>query len=248
MRVLRLSLFTAVMLSSLAVLDGSGPNDWPGFGNDPGATKFSPLAQITPANVSRLSVAWTYDTGEKGGGFRGWSVTPLVVDNVMYFGTYAGKLVALNAETGVELWKFDLKTIASSGRYSPRGISYWPGDGQTPPRVVATTTDGLLTQVNAKNGELVKIGDKGYVDLKIGMTEKFGGGYNVAAPPAIFKDIAILSPATGEQGRYGIAGDIRGFDLKTGKEAVALPHGPAAGRTEHRHMGRKRVAGPPGSR
>jgi len=218
MKVLRLSLFTAVFLSSLATLDGSGPNDWPGFGNDPGGTKFSPLTQITPANVTRLSVAWTYDTGEKGGGFRGWSVTPLVIDNVMYFGTYAGKLVALNAETGGELWKFDLKTIASSGRYSPRGISYWPGDAQTPPRVVATTTDGLLTQVSAKNGELVRIGEKGYVDLKIGVTEKFGGGYNVAAPPAIFKNIAILAPATGEQGRYGIPGDIRGFDLKTGRE------------------------------
>jgi glucose dehydrogenase len=216
MRVFRPSLFNALILS--AVLHGNGPDDWPGFGNDPGGTKYSPLMQITPANVTRLAIAWTYDTGEKGGGFRGWSVTPLVIDNVMYFGTYAGKLVALNAETGVEIWKFDLKTIASAGRYSPRGISYWPGDAQTPPRLVATTTDGLLTQVNAKNGELVRIGEKAYVDLKIGMTEKFGGGYNVAAPPAIFKDIAILAPATGEQGRYGIAGDIRGFDIKTGKE------------------------------
>jgi len=213
-------LFSIVTLAALsfAALSPNGPNDWPGFGNDPGGTKFSPLTQITPANVNTLGVAWTYDTGEKGGGFRGWSVTPLVVDGVMYFGTYLGKLVALNAETGAELWKFDLKTVSSSGRYSPRGISYWPGDAQTPPRVVATTTDGLLTQVNAKNGELVRLGDKGYVDLKTGMTEKFGGGYNVAAPPAIFKDTAILAPATGEQGRYGIAGDIRSFDLKTGKE------------------------------
>ena len=218
MRVFRLSLFTALILSSSATLIGSGPNDWPAFGNDPGGTKFSSLAQITPANVSRLALAWTYDTGEKSGGFRGWSVTPLVIDNVMYFGTYAGKLVALNAETGAELWKFDLKTISPSGRYSPRGISFWPGDAQTPARIVATTTDGLLTQVNAKNGELVRIGEKGYVDLKVGVTEKFGGGYNVAAPPAIFKDIAILAPTTGEQGRYGIPGDIRGFDLRTGRE------------------------------
>jgi len=222
MRTLRLSLFTSLFttltIASLAVLKGSGPNDWPGFGNDPGGTKFSPLTQITPKNVTRLAVAWTYDTGEKGGGFRGWSVTPLVIDNVMYFGTYGGKLVALNAESGAEIWKFDLKTVSPSGRYSPRGISYWQGDAQTPARIVATTTDGLLTQVNAKNGELVRIGEKGYVDLKIGMTEKFGGGYNVAAPPAIFKDIAILAPATGEQGRYGVAGDIRGFDLRSGME------------------------------
>jgi outer membrane protein assembly factor BamB len=96
-------------------------------------------------NVAGLAIAWTYDTGENGRGFRGWSVTPLVIDGVMYFGTYADKLVALTAETGAEIWKFDLKTTASSGRCSPRGISYWPGDAQTSPRVVATTTDGLLT-------------------------------------------------------------------------------------------------------
>jgi len=208
----------AVSMCSVAVLSGSGVGDWPGFGNDPGGTKFSPLTQITPSNVTRLATAWTYETGEKGGGFRGWSVTPLVIDNVMYFSTYAGKLVALDAETGAEIWKFDLKTVSSAGRYSPRGISYWPGDAQTPARVVATTTDGLLTQVNARSGELVRVGDKGYVDLKLGMTEKFGGGYNVAAPPAIYRDIAILAPATGEQGRYGIPGDIRGFDLRTGRE------------------------------
>ena len=232
MKVLRT--LAALMFLSLALLHAGDAGDWPGFGNDPGGTKYSPLTQITPANVARLAIAWTYDTGEKGGGFRGWSVTPLVIDNVMYFGTYAGKLVALNAETGVEIWKFDLKTIAPAGRYSPRGISYWPGDAQTPPRVVATTSDGLLTQVNAKNGELVRIGEKGYVDLKIGMTEKFGGSYNVAAPPAIFKDIAILAPATGEQGRYGIAGDVRGFDLRTGKElwrfhTIPQPGEPNAG-------------------
>src|SRR5437773_11938613 len=100
---LLLAVFT---IGSLTVVAAGGPNDWPGFGNDPGGTKYSPLTQITPANVAKLAVAWTYDTGEKGGGFRGWSVTPLVVDNVMYFGTYGGKPIALNAETGLEMWKF----------------------------------------------------------------------------------------------------------------------------------------------
>ena len=78
--------------------------DWPNFGNDPGSTKFVPLTQITPENVSQLTVAWTYDTGEEPGGFRGWAITPLVIDNVMYFPTWQGKLVALNAETGKEIW------------------------------------------------------------------------------------------------------------------------------------------------
>jgi quinoprotein glucose dehydrogenase len=216
----RLSLFVAFITLSIGAVSGSGPNDWPGFGNDPGGTKFSPLTQITPANVSTLIPAWTYDTGDRGGGFRGWSMTPLVIDGVMYFPTVGAKLVALNAETGAELWKFDLRTVSPQGRFSPRGISYWPGDGRTPSRIVATTTDGLMVQMDAKSGSLVRdVTEKGYVDLKVGMTEKFGGGYNVAAPPAIYKDLAILAPATGEQGRYGAAGDIRAFNLRTGKEA-----------------------------
>jgi glucose dehydrogenase len=219
MNAFRLSLCAALTILSIDVVKGGGPNDWMGFGNDPGGTKFSPLTQITPANVTRLVPAWTYDTGDRGGGFRGWSITPLVIDNVMFFPTLGAKLVALNAETGVELWKYDLKTVSPSGRFSPRGIAYWPGDPQNPARIVATTTDGLIVQVDAKNGELVRgVGEKGYVDLKVGMTEKFGGGYNVAAPPAIFKDLAILAPASGEQGRYGPAGDIRAFNLRTGKE------------------------------
>ena len=98
-RTLRLTVLATFTFAALALLQAAGPNDWPGFGNDPGGAKFFPLTQITPANVTQLAVAWTYDTGEKGGGFRGWSVTPLVIDGVMYFGTQGGKLVALNAET-----------------------------------------------------------------------------------------------------------------------------------------------------
>mgnify|MGYP003694697551 CR=1 FL=1 len=149
-----------------------------------------------------------------------------------------------NAETGAELWKFDLKTIALiRPLFTARHFVLAGRRDRRLRAVVATTTDGLLTQVNAKNGELVRIGDKGYVDLKIGMTEKFGGGYNVAAPPAIFKDMAILAPATGEQGRYGIPGDIRGFDLENRQGIVALSHRAAARRTELRHVGTRWLAG-----
>src|SRR5437868_14518209 len=110
--------------------------DWANPGNDPGGMKYSTLKQITPANVNKLARAWTYDTGDTGGGFRGWQVTPLVIDGVMYFSTMGAKIVALNADTGAELWKFDGKTVSPSGRFAARGISYWPGDAQTPPAIV----------------------------------------------------------------------------------------------------------------
>ena len=81
-------------------------------------------------------MAWTYDTGEKGGGFRGWSVTPIVVDNVII--SAWRQLVALNAETGAELWKFELRRSAQPVVIH-RGISYWSATrrrlrGSSPPR------------------------------------------------------------------------------------------------------------------
>ena len=190
--------------------------------------KFSTLKQITPANVNKLVRAWTYDTGDTGGGFRGWQVTPLVVNGVMYFSTMGGKLVALNADTGAEIWKFDGKTVSPSGRFAARGISFWPGDAQTPPAVVAATADGFLMQVDAKTGKLAHRFDRVWVvDLRKGVAEKYGNNYSIAAMPAIFKNLAIVIPMTGEQGRYGIPGDPRAFDLHTGEEVWrfhTVPH------------------------
>src|ERR1700742_5286539 len=71
-----------------------GPGDWPGFGNDAGQTKYSPLAQITPANVSTLKRVWTYDTGDPSTNSRGWEITPIVINDVMYFPTAGGKVIA----------------------------------------------------------------------------------------------------------------------------------------------------------
>jgi quinoprotein glucose dehydrogenase len=211
-----LAVVAAVSLTSTAF----SQTDWRSVGNDPGGMRFSPLKEITPSNVTKLVRAWTYDSGDPSGTGRGWAITPLVVNNVMYFGTTGGKAVALNATTGAEIWKFDLKTVTDLGRFSSRGIAYWPGDAQNPPRILAGTSDGLLLQLDAKTGKpVLGAGDNGVIDLKVGITEKFGGGgYNIIAPPAVYKDLAIVIPSTGEQGRYGIPGDPRAFNLKTGKE------------------------------
>jgi glucose dehydrogenase len=193
--------------------------DWPTVGNDPGGMKYSTLSQITPANVNKLVKAWSYDTGDPAGGFRGWEITPIVISNVMYFPTSGKKIVALNAQTGQEVWKVDLTTLGVKSAGAKYGVSYWPGDGKAKPRIVVATNDGFLLQLDAKTGELFKgVGKDGLIDLKVGMTEKYGGSYTPGATPAIYKNLAIFSPTTGEQGRYGIAGDPRAFDLTTGKE------------------------------
>src|ERR1044071_2217810 len=87
-------------------------NDWPTVGNDAGGMKYSALTQITPANVSRLKQAWTYDTGAPA---TGYTATPIVIDNVMYLPVRNTTIVALKADSGTELWKFDLKTINGLG-------------------------------------------------------------------------------------------------------------------------------------
>ena len=192
-------------------------NEWPNVGNDPGGMKFSPLTQITPTNVTQLTKAWTYDLGVPASGY---TVTPIVANNVMYLPVQGAIITALSADSGKELWKQDLRKFEALGgnpSAGGRGISYWPGTPQTGPRIVIATTNGFLVQLNAKTGALVP-GPAGIVNLSTGIMEKFGGNYSTNMPPALYKNLAIIAARTGEQGRYGLPGDPRAFNLLTGKE------------------------------
>src|SRR5262245_827184 len=109
-------------------LGGDGPT----WGNGPGGTRHSPLAQIDRANVGRLRVAWTYRTGEDEG--RGpaservaFEATPILVDGTLYLSTPFGRVIALDPETGSELWTHDPQ-IDRNGTFSvvtSRGVSTW---------------------------------------------------------------------------------------------------------------------------
>src|ERR1035437_7912150 len=82
---------------------GGGPSqDWPAYGGQPAQDHYSPLTQINRQNVSKLVVAWQFDTGEKGG----LESSPIVVGRVLYSNTPKPGVVALDAATGKLLWKF----------------------------------------------------------------------------------------------------------------------------------------------
>ena len=98
-----------------------------------------------------------------------------------------------------------------------RGISYWPGATQAVARIVIATTNGFLIQLDAKTGKPLPE-PIGVVNLSTGVTEKFGGGYATNTAPAIYKNLAIVAARTGEQGRYGLPGDPRAFNVITGEE------------------------------
>src|SRR5207249_93254 len=145
--------------------------------------KYSPLTQITPTNVTRLTKAWTYDTGAPASGY---TVTPIVINNVMYFPVRGTTIVALKADAGTELWKFDLKTIPGIGTNPSaggRGISYWPGTPpQVAPRIVIATTNGFLVQLDAKTGTPI-LGAEDLENLATAVMEQFGAAYSTGVAP-----------------------------------------------------------------
>ena len=187
--------------------------DWPAYGHDAGGMRYSPLTQINPKNISKLHRAWTYHTGDTGNQFE---TTPIVAGNRMYLSTQIGRIVALEPETGMEIWTFDPKVRRPREH---RGVAYWPGDSNTPPRILFGTADGRLIALDAATGKPVpEFGKSGEVDLRAGVTDDFPRtSYGITSPPAIYKDLVIVGPSTQEGPSRGPSGDPRAIDVRTGK-------------------------------
>ena len=217
-------------------------NDWRGYGNDPGHRRFSPLTQITPANVSQLTKAWEFDTAVKG---RKWQNTPVVIDGLMYITLQNGGVVALEPETGRELWRYEAQV---RGR-SVRAVSFWPGDGEAGPRLLYGAGDRLIA-LDPKTGVPIRdFGENGVVNVHPGdagrgeaaggpaqrggsaswrgpATEEggpprggFGGGpgFSLSSPPAIYRNLVIVGGSLSEGAVVGPPGDPQAFDVRTGK-------------------------------
>src|SRR5580765_2379203 len=136
-------------------------NDWKTYGNDPGHTKFSTLTQITPQNVTRLTKAWEFDTRTPG---RKWQNTSVVINNILYITLQNGGVVALEPETGRELWRFETPV---RGR-SVRAIAYWPGDDDTAPRLLYGANDKLIELDPITGRPIENFGSKGVLDVHPG--------------------------------------------------------------------------------
>jgi len=205
---------TGLLLS--AGLAAQSATDWSSTAGDPGAMKYTSAAEITPANVTRLKEAWSYRPG---------GPSPIVINNTLYFAS-GGNVVALEADSGTELWKFPLRQ-AAQGAAIRRGMTYWPGTPEHAPRVLVTIGSGTLVQLDAKTGQVVP--GVGVIDLVNGIMDRIPGGeaYTIASPVAVYKNLAIFPGRTGEHNRWGIPGDLRAFDLLTGKQVWrfhTVPH------------------------
>jgi quinate dehydrogenase (quinone) len=195
----------AILLGALAFAPTA--SEWTHRDGDSGARRFSPLKQITPANVARLKPAWTFDTGA-----TNLQVTPLVIGGVMYL-TAGSNVLALEPETGKVVWAFQAPAVVSR-----RGLAYWPGDGKTGARLFTGAGDRMLA-IDVKTGKPAPdFGEGGSVDLKLGITGDVDGRISMASPPSIFKDIVITGGNNGEGApSFGLYGDIRGWDARSGR-------------------------------
>jgi glucose dehydrogenase len=230
--------FTVLAIAAFA------QTDWPMYGHDPGGMRFSPLKQIDSENVNRLERAWTYHTGEmpaisgpRGQRQTAFETTPLVVNGVLYLSTPANRIVALEPESGRELWKFDLQAGATAPLKSRahRGVVYWPGDTHTPPRILFGTLDGRLIALNARTGQKVPgFGNEGEVDLKANVADKFPNAvYDETSPPAITGDLVITGAEVPESPGRGPRGDVRAWNIRTGKLAWTFHTVPQPGEPGH---------------
>ncbi len=198
----------------------SDDGDWPMYRRDLAGTGYSALAQITAENAATLTQAWTYSVAaEAADGGRGPNsqVTPIVVDGVMYLPA-ADRVVALEPETGRELWRHQV----ADGAPSRRGVAYWPGEDDTPARIIFTAGPRLLALDAATGVSIESFGQGGETDM--------GVPYN--SVPLVSGNIVVVGANT-PSGAPGGIGNARAFSARTGDKVWEFSSVPQPGEPGH---------------
>ena len=213
-----------------------GMVEWPYVGADQAASKYSPLADVDASNVDRLRIAWTWEPNElpnqefrtRPGSFE---VMPLMIDGVVYVSTMYTRVVALDAETGAQLWAFDPEAWRTGPRGGPpggfkhRGVAVWPAGGRPARadggmRVFINSRDSLYALDAADGSPIRSFGDGGRVLL----TENFPNPvthetFDQTSPPVVFEDLVIVGSRVPDriQQRFDTPGSVQAFDVRTGE-------------------------------
>jgi quinoprotein glucose dehydrogenase len=237
MRVLSALALVVAATNLGASADPGSVDGWPYYGHDAGGMRFSPLKQINAENVSRLQVAWTFHTSDisDGKGRRkrsGFETTPILVDGKLYLTTPFNRIIALDPETGKQLWAHDPKTELTwnfGDGLINRGVAVWPAPGSAsnthngaPPkperrRIYEATLDARLIAVDAETGAPRQdFGKEGAVSLR-DVPRYIRGQYHVTSPPAVIDDLVIVGSAIDDNSRVDMpSGVVRAFDARTG--------------------------------
>lgn len=203
-----LRLVALFFLAILAPVSAAQDRDWAVYGGALENQHYSPLAQINKTNVKQLQVAWSYDTGETGG----LQTTPLEAHGVLYGISPSQKIFALDAATGAVKWKFDSGVV---GTQPDRGLAYWESGND---RRVIVGVMNFVYELNAETGQPEPdFGDHGRIDLREGLGRDPATAFiAVTSPALVYKDLIIVGGREPET-LPAPPGDIRAYDVHTGK-------------------------------
>ncbi len=169
---------------------------------------YSTLDQIDTSNVQRLKIAWTYNAIDSGQ----MQMNPVMVNGVLYGVTAALKAFALDAVTGKELWLYK-DSSGSSG--TSRGVAYWENGNDK--RILYTVATNLIA-LNATDGKLITtFGNNGKVDLHTGLSAAAKDKYITSTTPGTVYKNLIIMPVRVAEDAGAAPGDVRAFDVRTGK-------------------------------
>ncbi|MBI4626626.1 MAG: PQQ-binding-like beta-propeller repeat protein, partial [Verrucomicrobia bacterium] len=163
----------------------------------PTSNRYSTLNQINRSTVGKLRVAWTYRSGDGPGNVQ---CNPIIVGDVLFAPTAGKKIVALDAATGMELWRFTpLSGSALQDIPARRGLTYWPGDADAPARILFAGGTWIYA-LDPKTGVPIRsFGDNGRTPIPTAGT---AGG-------VVWKHIFVIP---------GYLGDVFGYDVATGRQ------------------------------
>lgn len=231
-------------LSTCAEPKGRGMVEWPAYGGDPGGMKYSPIADIHRSNVNRLTLAWTWETGEqpiaesdstKAARPGLFQTTPIMVNDTLYLSTPFNRVVALDPSTGTKHWEYDPGAYRagqpSNGTgFVHRGVAMW-SDGSE--RRIFINSRWRLIALDAATGKPVtSFGAEGEIDLTSDLSRSIEKRhYTNTSPPVVWRDVVIVGNGVGDRLVYknDPPGDIQAFDVRTGKRLWRFKTVPEAG-------------------
>lgn len=231
MRGFRLWLFAATFAVTFqARADAAAAAEWPTVGGGPLSQHYSALDQIDKNNVAGLQPVWTYRSGDYSKatadhGGTALQVTPLMVDGTLYFCTPFDRIVALDAETGREKWKFDAHARLD-GVYTPvcRGVALWrearaASGAPCQTRLFMGTVDAGLWAVDAASGRACKdFGKDGRVDLLQGLGDVRPAEYYPTSAPLVAGGVVVIGAFVKDNQRlHAPGGAVRAYDVRTGE-------------------------------
>lgn len=220
----------------------ASPSEWRSHGRDNTSSRYSSLDQIHAGNVRDVSVAWRWQSPENAVlkqrpnlKTRMYQAEPLMIGGVLYVSTSLSQVAAIDAQTGKTIWVHDPKSYESGSPifvgFVHRGVAFWSDHRSS--RILLATADARLIALDAGSGQpITSFGRQGTVDLTQGLRRAIDKGiYAVTSPPIVVGDVVVVGSYVADpQPRIERPpGDVRGFDVRTGKQLWIFESVPQAG-------------------